>query len=277
MKHEEGSDREYDVIVIGAGLVGLALAAGLAHAGLSVVVADRTPMVIQESFADADDWDVRVYAVSPGSAQFLQQLGVWQQLAPERIAAIETMEVRGDADGALSFSAYELDERALAWIVEARELHAALVRSVRTDQAIDIVAPVQPESLSWSADATSLMLADGRTLVARLAVGADGVQSWARKQAGLTQQPRRYGQSAVVANFSTELAHRGRAFQWFLSDGGVLAWLPLPGRRISMVWSAPEALARELSALDALSLAKRVADTGHEALGALAQITTPAT
>jgi ubiquinone biosynthesis UbiH/UbiF/VisC/COQ6 family hydroxylase len=87
--------------------------------------------------------------------------------------------------------------------------------------------------------------------------------------------PTPYAQTAVVANFASEQAHRGRAFQWFLPDGGVLAWLPLPGRRISMVWSAPEPLAQELLALEGDALAERVASAGARALGALAMITSP--
>jgi 2-octaprenyl-6-methoxyphenol hydroxylase len=90
------------------------------------------------------------------------------------------------------------------------------------------------------------------------------------------QDPRPYSQTAIVANFASELAHRGRAFQWFLSDGGVLAWLPLPGRRISMVWSAPEPLADELLALDGGALAERAALAGGRALGALTTITASA-
>jgi 2-octaprenyl-6-methoxyphenol hydroxylase len=88
--------------------------------------------------------------------------------------------------------------------------------------------------------------------------------------------PRPYAQTAVVANFGSERAHRGRAFQWFLPGGGVLAWLPLPGRRISMVWSAPEPLAQELLALDGGALGERVALAGARALGELTTITAPA-
>jgi 2-polyprenyl-6-methoxyphenol hydroxylase-like FAD-dependent oxidoreductase len=94
-----------------------------------------------------------------------------------------------------------------------------------------------------------------------------------REAAGIAAVTKTYGQTAVVANFNCEHPHRGRAFQWFLDDGGILAWLPLPGRRMSMVWSAPEAEARELLALPADALASRVASRGRHALGALESIT----
>ena len=77
----------------------------------------------------------------------------------------------------------------------------------------------------------------------------------------------------MVANFNCEHPHLGRAFQWFLPDAGILAWLPLPGRRMSMVWSAPDPLARELLAMPAEALTARVETSGRRMLGALESIT----
>jgi 2-octaprenyl-6-methoxyphenol hydroxylase len=160
--------------------------------------------------------------------------------------------------------------------VENREIHAALLACVRDTPGIDVLAPRAPASIAFSAGAAELCFDGGDALSSRLIVGADGVRSWTRTQAGMHHDPRPYAQTAVVANFASERAHRGRAFQWFLPDGGVLAWLPLPGRRISMVWSAPEPLAQELLALDGGALAERVALAGARALGELTTITAPA-
>jgi len=267
---------DYDVIILGAGPVGLALAAGLARERLAVALLEKSALSSFDAPVGAEDWDSRIYAISPGSAEFLRAVGAWQRLPSERLAAIEMMDVRGDGDGAIAFSAYELGERALAWIVENRELSSALVESVRRADGIDVLAPCEPTGLAWRNDTALLTLSDGRTLSARLLVGADGVRSWVRREAGIAREPRPYGQTAVVANFTIEQAHRGRAFQWFRDGEGVLAWLPLPGRRISIVWSAPDALAGELVALDATALAARVAAAGGKALGDLALITPPA-
>ena len=272
----DGGTRDYDVAVLGAGLVGLSLAASLARAGMRVAIVDRSKVDAAALSSTDEDWDARVYAISPGSVTFLSGIGAWQRLRADRLCAIESMDVRGDAGGRLTFSAYELGERALAWIVENREMHAALVACVRDTPGIDVLAPRAPASIAFSAGAAELRFDGGDALSSRLIVGADGVRSWTRAQAGMHHDPRPYAQTAVVANFASERAHRGRAFQWFLPDGGVLAWLPLPGRRISMVWSAPEPLADELLALDGGALAERVALAGAGALGGLTTITAPA-
>jgi len=260
-----------DVLIAGAGLVGLALAAALARDGLTVVLLDRGQPVV----SDADTWDARVYAISPGSAAFLSRVGAWQSLPCERIEAIESMRIVGDAGAMLNFSAYEIGERALAWIVEERALRAALLPAIHLP-GIDLVTGVQFASLSWSATEGTLTLDDGRRFSASLIVGADGVHSWVRHAAGIVAEPKSYGQQGVVANFDCGLSHHGCARQWFRDDGSVLAWLPLPGRRISIVWSAPDALARELLALSPDAFAARVAEAGGEALGALSMITPPA-
>lgn len=264
---------EYDVVVGGAGLVGLALATALARDGLEVAVADRAPIAAAE--ADAEGYDVRVYAISPGSAGFLRAIGAWQYLAADRVAPIEAMDVAGDAGGRLQFSAYDLGERALAWIVEERALRAALLQSAfAAGVAVHGGAPFV--GLYFAADRGTLSLDDGgtpRELAARLVVGADGLRSWVREAAGILAEPRPYGQVGVVANYACERAHHGIARQWFRPDGSILAWLPLPGRRISIVWSAPQALADLLLALAPDELTRRVAEAGDQALGTLAPVT----
>src|SRR5512137_1237826 len=205
--------RTFDVAIAGAGLVGLALAPALARSGLSVALVDAAPVVVADT--PPDGIDVRVYAISPGSAAFLHAVGAWQSLPPERLAAVETMRVEGDDRAVLNFSAYDIGQRALAWIVEERELRAALVPLVH-GAGVEIVAPAAFSALSFSPDIAELALDGGERIAARLVVGADGVKSWVRRAAGLLVDPRPYGQTAVVANFACERAHHGCARQWFL-------------------------------------------------------------
>jgi ubiquinone biosynthesis UbiH/UbiF/VisC/COQ6 family hydroxylase len=261
-----------DVLIAGAGLVGLALAAALAQRGLRVWLLDRGEA---ETASAAEGWDSRIYAISPGSAAFLEAVGAWQKLPAQRVEAVESMRIVGDSGATLDFSAYELGERALAWIVEERALRAALLEAARVP-GIDFVTGARFASLTWSATEGALALDDGRRFSARLVVGADGLNSWVRKAAGIVAEPKPYGQQGVVANFECELAHHGCARQWFHDDGSVLAFLPLPGRRISIVWSAPDALAHELLALAPEALATRVAAAGANVLGALSLVTAPA-
>jgi 2-polyprenylphenol 6-hydroxylase len=262
-----------DVVIAGAGLVGLALAAALARNGLTVALLDRQQQ--PAPIGDPDAWDVRVYAISPGSAAFLQRIGAWQSLSCERVAAIESMRIAGDTGAALNFSAYELGERALAWIVEERALRAALLPAIHVP-GIDVITGATFASLGWSATEGTLTLDDARQFAGSLVVGADGLNSWVRQAAGIVAEAKSYGQQGVVANFDCELAHHGCARQWFREDGGVLAWLPLPGRRISIVWSAPDVQAREFLALSPDAFTARVADAGDSVLGALRMITPPA-
>jgi 2-octaprenyl-6-methoxyphenol hydroxylase len=256
----------FDVVIAGAGLPGLALAPALARTGLRVALADRAPIAAPD--IPPETWDARIYAISPGSASFLARIGAWQALPGERITPIESMRIEGDGRGVLHFSAYDVGERALAWIVEERALRAALLPAVH-GAGVHLYGGVAFQGLAWSPDAATLTLADGQALEARLLVAADGVRSWIRAAAGLLAVPKPYGQTAVVANFACERAHHGCARQWFRADGGVLAWLPLPERRISMVWSAPDALAAELLAEPVEALAQRVAAAGDDVLGPL--------
>ena len=211
---DAGVRSDCDVLIAGAGLVGLALAPALAELGLTVALCDRAPVAMPADPEGDEDWDARVYAISPGSASFLRAVGAWQTLAPERITAVEQMRVAGDGGATLEFSAYDLGERALAWIVEERSLRAALVARAHA-AGVAMCAPRTCTALTWSRDAATVRFDDGSTVTARLVVAADGRQSWVRDAAGIVATVRPYGQTAVVANFRCERAHHGRARQWF--------------------------------------------------------------
>ena len=146
--------------------------------------------------------------------------------------------------------------------------------SLKRQNNLQLFCPARPQALEFNDDATVLKLESGDTLSARLLVAADGRDSWVRQTAGLAAVNTPYGEKGVVANFACAKPHRNIAYQWFRDDG-VLAWLPLPGQRISIVWSTPDAHADTLCALPAEALAECVADAGQNTLGAL-QLITPA-
>jgi 2-octaprenylphenol hydroxylase len=261
---------DFDIIIVGAGLVGASFAMALRGTGLRLALVEA-----HAPAAAGADWDSRIYAISPGSAAFLDRLGVWTRLDRERIAPVHEMQVHGDgADALLHFSAYESGVAELAWIVESRRLQSLLWQGLEQQHNLELICPGQCAALQLRDEAAELTLAGGRTLRAKLLVAADGMQSWSRQAAGIAVEQKPYGQMGVVANFACAKPHHNTAFQWFRGDG-VLAYLPLPGRRMSMVWSTADAHAAELLALPAAELCARVAQAGREALGDL-DLLTPA-
>jgi ubiquinone biosynthesis UbiH/UbiF/VisC/COQ6 family hydroxylase len=258
----------FDLLIVGAGLSGASLAAALRGSRLSLAVVESRPP------APAAGWDARIYAVSPANAAFLESIGIWGHLDQARIEPVRDMAIFGDAGGRLDFSAYDCGLGELAWILEAGLMQRELWETIRRQHNVTLLCPAEPQRLEFDEGGACLRLADGRTLTARLVVAADGANSWVRRQAGIEARLAPYGESGVVANFRCGKPHRGTAFQWFRRDG-ILAWLPLPGRLMSMVWSAPQALAEELVALPAQALCQRVAEAGEHTLGVL-ELETPA-
>ena len=260
---------DFDIVIVGGGLAGLALAAALRRSTLSVALVEARAPVFP------DGWDTRVYAVSPANARFLDAVGAWRHLDATRMEAVRAMEIHGDAGGRLDFTAYDSGVGELAWIMESSLMQRELWETAKRQGNLTLLCPAQPKALTFARDAAQLVLDDGRTPGARLIVAADGAESWTRSAAGIGVRFDPYDQLGVVANFAVEQPHRGTAFQWFRPDG-VLAWLPLPGNRMSMVWSTGEDHGRELLALDPADLGARVAAAGGGRLGALQLITPPA-
>lgn len=258
---------DFDVIVVGGGLAGLALAVALRGSALRVAVVEGAAPHRPEG------WDARIYAVSPANVRFLDAIGVWPHLDASRIAPVQRMEIRGDAGGRLDFSAWDSGVGELAWIAEAALMLEELRESAKRQANLTLLCPARPVALDIAPERATLKLADGRVLTGCLVVAADGADSWTRTAAGIEVDFAPYGQLGVVANFACEKPHRDTAFQWFRDDGSVLAWLPLPGNLMSMVWAAPEVQAADLTALPAAELCERVAAAGGGRLGRLQPVT----
>jgi len=193
-----------------------------------------------------------------------------------RVQQVEAMRVFGDTGSRLDFSAYQLGAPELAFILESRLLQDTLWQVLREQDNLTLLQPARCAELHRDEEAARLTLQDGRELTAKLIVGADGRDSWVRHQAGMPEVPTPYHQHGVVANFNISRAHRGIAHQWFQPDG-ILALLPLPGRRVSMVWSVSPEKSAELLALTHAELCARVAEASNHTLGELTLITPPAT
>lgn len=260
--------QQFDLIIVGGGLAGASLALALRNTSLSIALVEgRAP-------ARPDGWDARIYAVSPANAEFLEEIGAWRHLDTSRLEPIRRMEVMGDRGGRLAFSAYESGVSELGWILESSLMACEFWEGLKRQSNLTLFCPARPAGLELGGDAAVLALEDGRSLSGRLLVGADGRESWVRQSVGLLEQTTHYGDKGLVANFEVERPHAGGAYQWFREDG-VLAYLPLPGNRISIVWSTPDEHADALMDLAPDALCARVAAAGGAVLGDLSLITQP--
>jgi 2-octaprenyl-6-methoxyphenol hydroxylase len=265
----------YHAAVIGAGLVGSTAALALARAGLDVALIEA-----REPALPIDAWDIRVYAISPGSETLLDGLGAWERLDPSRLQTVYRMDVHGDGSGRLVLDAYEAGVPRLASILESTRLQHALWQAVKAHGNIDIICPANVTDVAWGASHTVVTFDNATALEAELVVGADGAQSAIRKRAGIEAKVSNYRQSGVVANFDVENAHHGTAYQWFRryqsGCGDIVAYLPLPGNRMSLVWSTATEHAEELLALGEEDFCAEVAQAGESRLGRLRLLTRPA-
>jgi ubiquinone biosynthesis UbiH/UbiF/VisC/COQ6 family hydroxylase len=257
--------RTFDVAVVGAGVAGLAAALGAAQLGLRVALIGPDA----RSFAPTEGapFDARIYALAPSAAKLLERLKVWPQLAAGRMQVVTRMRVFGDAGNELVFDAYRASLERLATIVEEGELTRVLAAACGFTPGI-VRLRAAFARLSASADAAVIGLDDVTEVSARLIVGADGAQSAVRAAAGISATETPYRQTALVANFACERAPDGIAWQWFC-DEGIVALLPLPENAVSLVWSAPEALAPALLQLAPDAFGARVTERTKGVLGAL--------
>ncbi|MBW6505945.1 MAG: FAD-dependent monooxygenase [Rhodobacteraceae bacterium] len=244
MKHDS------DVLIAGGGLNGPALALALAQAGLSVTVVDAQP-----PRARADEgFDGRAYALAIASQRLLAAVGVWPPVAAhaQPIRQVHAFDGRaGERPSPLSlrFDAAELDGGPVGYMVEDRFLARTFADAMADAAQITVIASTSVVAQEPAAAGISVTLSDGRTLAARVLIGADGRRSGVAERAGISRTGRGYGQTALVCALDHERPHNGVAQQVFMPTGP-LAILPLPGNRCSIVWSETDANACTLAALD---------------------------
>ena len=241
-----------DLIIVGAGMVGSALALALEHSGLEILVVDGGPLSVKP-FDASGAFEPRVSALSAASQRILERLGVWDGVAARRASPYRDMQVwDGSGTGSVHFSAASVHAEVLGHIVENRVVQDALLERLH-DSQVGLLGNARLEQLRRSGDGWLLTLADGRELRAPLLVAADGANSAVRRLAGCATREWNYLHHAIVTSVRCERPHRLTAWQRF-TDDGPLAFLPLHRQGddhwCSIVWSTVPAEAERLMALD---------------------------
>lgn len=242
------NESTYDVIIVGGGIVGAMLAGALADSALRLAVIEaKTPLLTWPR----DSVDLRVSAITPCSMRMLTALGVWPDIAAERISPFREMHV-WDAmgSGLIHFDSAEIGAAALGYIVENRVIQAALFKRLQRSNNVDWVSDTRIRAWLPGPELSRLSVDDGREFEARLVVGADGPDSLLRRWAGIKTHGWDHRQTAVIAVVKTTGAHRETAWQRFLPEGP-LAFLPLSNGDCSIVWSTTPERAEHLCSIDA--------------------------
>ncbi|MFI8337779.1 2-octaprenyl-3-methyl-6-methoxy-1,4-benzoquinol hydroxylase [Pseudomonas taetrolens] len=241
-----------DLLIVGAGMVGSALALALKDSGLKILLLDGSPLSVKP-FAAELPFEPRVSALSAASQRILERLGAWAGITGRRTSPYAHMQVwDGSGTGEIHFSAASVHAEVLGHIVENRVVQDALLDCLH-GTAIEMLPNARLEQMRRSGDDWLLTLADGRTLRAPLVVAADGANSAVRRLTGCETREWDYQHHAIVTSVRCSRPHQQTAWQRF-TDHGPLAFLPLArdGQQdwCSIVWSTTPELAERAMAMD---------------------------
>lgn len=241
-------EHDSDIVIVGGGLNGPALALALAQSGFTVTVIDALSETVRKNAA----FDGRAYALALSSMRLLRAIGIWDRVSDHTQPMLEIKVSDGRAGEGPSpffmhFDHAEIEEGPMGYMLEDRYLRRAFLEAMKAEPRItqrrDTVTAQQVD-----AQGATVTLASGKTLSARLLVGSDGRASGTAQRAGIRRTGWGYGQTALVAAIEHELPHHGTAHQFFMPPGP-LAILPLPGNVSSIVWSETDETAARFSAL----------------------------
>ena len=258
-----------DLVIVGAGMVGSALALALADSGLSVVLLDRGPLTPGAVESDLP-FEPRVSALSLASQRILQRLGAWDGILARRVSSYQAMHVwDGSGTGAVHFDAASVHAEVLGHIVENRVVQDALLERLAEANVL-LLPEARLELLRRSGDQWLVQLAGDRQIRAPLVVAADGATSAVRRLAGLETREWDYLHHAIVTSVRCAESHQRTAWQRF-TDDGPLAFLPLDRggdtRWCSIVWSCTPKQGERLMALDDAAFCQALGEAFEQRLG----------
>ena len=242
--------KRYDIIVVGGGLAGLPMGLALAQGGFEVAVIDR----LDPAAATDAAFDGRASAIAFACSRMLDALDVMPRLAGQTQPINDIMVTDGRvSEGAspffLHFDHREIGDEPLGEMVENRHMRIAQLAAAEVADGLDLIAPAEIVSTDIDDKGTTVTLADGRVLSARLCIAADGRQSRLRQQLGIRTLAWDYNQAGIVCMVEHEAPHKGVAQEYFLS-GGPFAILPITGNRSSLVWTERTKTAKAIMALN---------------------------
>ena len=240
------ADIEADVLIVGGGFIGLALACGLADSGIAPVVVEAG----DPRSALAASFDGRASAIALTSRRLLQAIGVWPKLSGEAAPMLDIRVSEGASRLFLHYDHREVGDEPFGHMLENRVLRRALLERVEELPSVRLLSRVVVTELDREHRGIRARLSDGTRIRAALVVAADGRDSRVRDEAGIRITRWGYGQSAIVTTVEHERSHEFIAHEHFL-PAGPFAILPLlPETRSSIVWTERAEVAPAIMALD---------------------------
>lgn len=240
---------DYDLLIIGGGLVGASLACALVGQDLRIGLVEAAPLPV----SDHPGYDDRSIALAEGTRRIFQTLGLWEALAAD---ATPIRQIHISERGSPGFAHLDRQEEgvaALGYVAEARRIGQALLARLPKLPGVELLCPARLDTVAIETDAAcvTLRFPDGRTVErrARLLAAADGADSPVREQLGIAALRWNYGQQAVIANVTPARPHQNIAYERFTPEGPV-ALLPLSGHRCAVVCTVNDADAPAIMALD---------------------------
>ena len=258
-----------EVVIAGGGMVGAALACGLAGHGFAVTLVEKFP---PQRKWPAEEVDLRVSALTRFSQRWLQELGVWERMTGLRVSPYREMLVWDQAGhGSVHFDAADIGEPDLGHIVENRVIRLALWERLERLEGVEILCPDAVTGMTRAGDRRQLVLESGGRIDAGLLVAAEGAGSPVREMASIHTRGWAYDQHAIVATVWPERHHGEVARQRFMATGP-LALLPIDDGRCSIVWSTSPAEAERLMALDDGAFCGEVTAASERVLGEITRV-----
>jgi 3-demethoxyubiquinol 3-hydroxylase len=260
--------QSFDVIIVGGGMVGTAVACSLGGSGLQIAVIENAPPL---PFSLEQPHDLRVSALSIASKKILETVGAWQGIENRRVCPFRRMRVWETA-GDTEFCSDDINYPQLGYIVENRVIQLALLDRLSDFDNVSLISPVSINKIQYSVGLpTEIVLDDGRVLSTKILVAADGGQSRVRQAVGLGVTSWDYKQHALVIYIETEYGQQDITWQRFVPTGPQ-AFLPLTGHYGSIVWyHSPDEVSR-LKALPLDELKSELMAAFPEALGQVKKV-----